>query len=256
MSDDAVTVAWIHDGEHVTYSFFWSLMRLMMWDSAHARRLPRGGFVVSKYVTGGIAASRRKLVRDWLASSASPWLMFIDTDMGFPPDGVERLVEVADPVERPVVGGLTFGQLTGEGDGWGGFRPQMWPVLLRWTDEGGVPGFQPWLDYPRDQVVRADATGAAFLLIHRSVFVRLRELHGGGDWSGWFDHLPSPREGADDLSEDFSFCFRLREAGIPLHVYTGVKTTHLKPNWLCEEGYLAARAAQSEPDLHPVGGSA
>ena len=41
----------------------------------------------------------------------------------------------------------------------------------------------------------------------------------------------------DDGGEDLSFCMRANALEIPVHVHTGVKTTHLKHLWLDERIY-------------------
>jgi hypothetical protein len=39
------------------------------------------------------------------------------------------------------------------------------------------------------------------------------------------------------MGEDLSFCLRAGAAGIPIHVHSGVRTTHFKPAWLGESDY-------------------
>jgi len=77
-------------------------------------------------------------------------------------------------------------------------------------------------------LVQSAATGSAFVLIHRSVFERIAEKHG----PTWYDRTP----GADGhlLGEDISFCVRAATVDVPIHVYTGVRTTHYKSRWLGE----------------------
>lgn len=243
MTEDAVTVAYVHDGQNVTYSWHVSLLQMLWHDSAHHQRIVRGGFAQIKYATGGIVRARNMIVRDFLATKTAGWLAWIDTDHGFAPDTIDRLIQSADPVERPVVGALTFGQAVGPSDGWGGWRPAVWPVLTRWVEDSpNGRGFLPWLDYPRDQVVQVAGTGSGLILIHRSVFERIAEAEG----PRWYSPLPTPSGNGEELSEDFSFCLRLRQLGIPLHVDTSVKTTHMKPTWLNEAEYLVGRAIEAE----------
>lgn len=237
----AVTVAYVHNGRSVTYSWHLSLTKLLMWDSHHHKRVVRGGFATIKAATDGVTGARNTAIRDFLAGSDAEWLWWVDTDMGFAPDTVDQLVQAADPVERPVVGGLTFAQQESGSDGMGGYRPAVWPVLLDWSDTPGDTGFLPRLDYPVNTLTRCAGTGSACILIHRTVFERLAKDKPEG-WFGWYSRLPSPKGNGDDLSEDLSFCLRLRQAGIPVHVHTGVRTTHMKPVWLNEEGYLAGRS--------------
>jgi cephalosporin hydroxylase len=243
---DAVTVAYVHDGFEVAYSWHMSFTKMLMWDSHHHQRVIRGKFATTKGGTDGLCQARNRIVRDWLAGSDAPWLFFVDTDMAFAPDTVDRLVQAADPVDRPVVGGLCLAHRYDVSDGMDGFRPSIWPVLMDWSQEPGNTGFLPRLDYPVDTVTPVAGTGAACILIHRSVFERLREKHDDPNWSRWYSRLPSPNDPNGDLSEDFSFCLRLREAGIPVHIDTAVKTTHMKRVWLAEDSYLDARTRVTE----------
>ena len=155
--------------------------------------------------------------------------MWVDTDMGFMPDSIDRLLDAADPVERPVVGGLAFMMCEVGPDGMAGMQVQPMPTLFQWANVQGVTGFQVVQDYPRDQLVNVAATGSAFVLIHRSAFERVAEQYGRSWYSPVFNESANMW-----ISEDLSFCTRLGALDIPVHVHTGVKTTHLKPLWLDE----------------------
>lgn len=152
-------------------------------------------------------------------------LLFIDSDMGWPTDAIERLLKV----DVPVIGALCFGIIQGPPDGCGGYETKPYPTVFDWND-----GYEIRWDYPRNQVVRVAATGAAFLLIRREVLAKVGP--------GWFDRL---EHDGDLLGEDLSFCHRLRELDIPVHVHTGIRTTHYKSIWVGEEQYIAHRAAQA-----------
>lgn len=152
-------------------------------------------------------------------------LLFVDSDMGWPTGAIEQLAAV----DLPVVGALCFGIIQGPPDGCGGFETKPYPTLFDWDD-----GYAIRWDYPRGQVVRVAATGAAFLLIRRDVLVKVA--------SNWFDRL---EVGGDLLGEDLSFCERLRELDIPVFVHTGVRTTHYKPIWVGEEQYIGSRLQQA-----------
>lgn len=163
-----------------------------------------------------------------LLNSDAGWLLFIDSDMGWPPDALDRLLDVADPIERPVVGALCFGFQQRDPDGMGGYDMKPFPTLFDFDGQFNIR----W-DYPRDTVTRVDATGCAFLLIHRDVLAKF-------DDGTWFDRA---RLGSELLGEDLSFCARAGEMGIPIHVHTGVRTSHYKSLWLTEGHYIAARIA-------------
>jgi GT2 family glycosyltransferase len=184
-----------------------------------------------------IAAVRNRVAKYLLDESEAEWLLFIDSDMGFEPDLADRLLEAADPATRPVVGALCFGMQRKEADGRGGWRTVPFPTIYNWrADSDGTAGFRIRWDYPDNTLIPVDATGAASLLVHRDVLAKLRA--GGGDT--WFDR--GANDTGDLLGEDMSFCARVRREGIPIHVHTGVKTTHQRTVWLGEDAYLDARA--------------
>ena len=172
---------------------------------------------------------RRNQAARALLDSSAEWLLFVDSDMGFAPDAVDRLLSVADPVDRPVVGGLCFGFQQRDPDGMGGYIMKPFPTIFDFADGS----FQIRWNYEREALIRVDATGCAFLLIHRDVLAKF-------DDGTWFDRA---RLGSELLGEDISFCARAGEMGIPIHVHTGVRTSHYKSLWLTEAHYIAARVA-------------
>lgn len=244
----AVAVAWVHRNQ-VDYSFFHSLMQLIGYDNEHEGRVWRGGFVAQRGGTGDLAAARNKGVRDFLADDKADWLMWVDTDMGFEPDTIDRLMEVADPTTRPIVGALCFAQREDEQDGVGGYRPITWPVVMDWNVVNDRAGWQIRWDYPRNTVTQVHGTGSACVLIHRSVFERIRDEY-GPEWCSWYTRVLNPTTG-ELVGEDLSFCLRVMRLEIPMFVHTGVQTTHLKPIWLSEVDYWRQRALTPEPEPQP-----
>ena len=145
-----------------------------------------------------------------------PYLLFIDTDMLWKPQHIERLVEF----DKDVVSGLCttrkqapsgrYHYCVYETDGTGRCRPM-----------GSTPKvpFRCW------------AVGAGFMLIRRSVIVRMWEekvKHGYP-----FDLMPhglSPDKSHIEsafLGEDISFCARLRKLGIDIWCHPDVKPKHI-----------------------------
>lgn len=229
---DSVCLAYVHSNE-VAHSWHLSVMEMLSWDVAHNQRIIRGGFLGMRCGTGGLVSARNETVARFLAGDAD-WLFWVDTDMGFTPDTVDRLLDAADPVERPVMGALCFAQQEYELDGMGGHRTRPSPTLFQWVKVGeDRQGFTAWRDYPRNQVVRVAGTGAACIIIHRSVLLAVAERFGPGNW---YSRMLNPSTG-QLLSEDLSFCARVVQCGLPVHVDTSVKTSHLKPIWLSEEDY-------------------
>lgn len=246
-TEAAVVVAYVHS-KHVTYSWHHSMVELIGWDMTNHGRIIRGGYIAMHCGTDGLVEARNKAVLEFLADGRAEWLWWVDTDMGFAPDTVDRLLAAADPQERPIVGGLCFSQREETADGAGGWRCQATPTLFDWTQIDEQQGFAVRWDYPQDTVTQCAGTGSACLLIHRSVFERIAEKFG----PVWYDRAPNPTTG-QLFSEDLSLCLRAGALGIPVYVHTGVKTTHMKNVWLAEEDYLAQRgkAREAEPAVTP-----
>lgn len=238
---NAVAVAYVHE-DTVHYSWHHSLTQLLDHDLANRARIWSGGFVAIRCGTDGLAQARNTAVREFLKDSTAQWLWWVDTDMGFAPETVDRLIEAADPTERPVMGGLCFANREVDNDGMGGRRGLAAPVIMHWTHDGDEAGFDTRWDYPPNTVIRCDGVGSACVLIHRSVFERVAEHFG----PNWYSRARNPSTN-EMISEDLSFCVRVNALDIPIHVHTGVKTTHAKTIWLAEEDYWRQRAVNAPP---------
>jgi GT2 family glycosyltransferase len=124
--------------------------------------------------------------------------LWIDDDMTFEPDAAKRLLEL----DLPIVGGLCFG------------RRSPYPPILLYKSTVEHQGYLYRYEYP-EGLVEVEATGAAFLLVKKEVFLRIHEKFKEGPWSnrGW--------------GEDVSFCERAREVGVKTVVDTRVKIGHV-----------------------------
>jgi glycosyltransferase involved in cell wall biosynthesis len=236
---DAVAVAYLHSND-VAYSWHFSWWQLFLADLGTYQRIRRGGIIAMECNSGQLVAGRNKAVQDFLDSDV-PWVLWLDTDMGFQPDLLEQLMAAADPTERPIVGALCFGQRQLGPDGMGGYHTMAVPTVYDWapvrtSDGQELEGFDIRWGYPQGALVRCSATGSAAILVHRSVYERIAEKYG----AEWYHRVPA-REGS--MGEDLSFCMRATALDIPVHVHTGVRTTHAKRIWLAEADYLAVGVA-------------
>lgn len=234
MSEGTVLLTYCHDGETVSHSWHQSMMSLAF--ASASRLMPTGGPLMVRTGTGGLVSSRNTAARKFLDEYDAEWLLILDTDMGFQPDLLERLIEAADPVERPVVGALCFSFRMGDPDGYGGYHVQPVPTIYGWYQdaEKGVAGFAAASSYQPDTLMRVNGTGSAAILIHRTALEKVRAAEGGDTW-----YDPIRYTDGRWVGEDLSFCYRLMTADIPLHVHTGIRTTHHKSLWVGESTYLA-----------------
>ncbi len=227
----AVTVAYLH-GEEVAHSWHASIIELIGYDLATNERVIRGGWQSMRPATGDLVGGRNEVVGKFLGDDRAEWLFWVDTDMGFAPDAIDRLVAAADPVERPVVGGLCFAYRETGPDGMGGQHAVPRPTIFDWRGAaaGKECGFVGRTQYPVNALVQCAGTGSACLLIHRTVLEKI-----GAQFGSWYDRLPDPQGRL--VSEDLSFCMRVGAVGVPVFVHTGVRTSHMKTIYVTEEHY-------------------
>lgn len=222
-----VVVAYPHKDEPGN-NFAQSLLQMALYD--RGRHI--GTIENVRCPTGDLVVARNTIMR-YLLESDFEWLFMVDDDMGFQVPALETLAAVADPVERPIVGGLCFSQRDMSRDGRNGYRWEARPTIFDWIKmPDGIERFAFRSHYPINGLMQCDATGAAFVLIHRSVGERIFNKFG----ETWFNRI----EHADgNMSEDLSFFKRwldvVGRGGCFVH--TGVKTNHLKPMWLAEADF-------------------
>lgn len=173
--------------------------------------------------------------RNWLAEHASgDWLFFCDCDHTFEPDLLAQMLPVLYTGKidgRPIeVVSCTYFQR----------HPPHRPLAYKWTDNGpgghGTFLICDTLEFDaKYDAVRVAAAGTGGMLIKMSVFERIRdELH-----EAPFDIVPIAEDialGADGeyrvqhgpaLSEDLSFCMRLKRLDIPIVLLTQLYMDHL-----------------------------
>jgi hypothetical protein len=238
----AVSVGFLHPG-HYSACFAESLKDLVFADAMGNQRIVAHDFgqIGKECGSAGIVDGRNKLAAVMCDESEAEWLFMVDSDMGFGADTVERLIAAADPVTRPVVGGLAFAHKTDGKASFFGVRYRTQPTIYRWHEDDDKVGVVPQFDYERDAMVECIATGGACVLIHRTILERIRDKYG----DVWFNPITHPK-GPTTFSEDLSFCLRVAGLGIPLWVHTGIKTTHDKGGvFLDEEFYDAQQAAKA-----------
>lgn len=230
-NDQTVCVAYPY-ATGMSSRFHHSLLFLLMADAHSRQRVTKFGFNSSG---ANITNARNEIVEGFLKDDAD-YLWFVDTDMVFDPDVLERLVAVAHPVDRPIVGALCFSLQKGMNA-----RPTIYTV----RDDGKI-GVR-W-DYPPDKVLEVDATGTGCLLIHRSVFEKMRGVHGDA-----YPYFQEASLGSLPVGEDITFCIRARALGFPIYVDTSVKVGHEKTFVVDESVYLAQRQARFvEPPQVPT----
>lgn len=251
---DSVFVGYCHRLE-VSARFHNSLAELLDYDRTGPRRIVGKCALLSG---PRIAEARCQIVDEFIRHQPeADWLLMLDSDMTFAETLVDDLLKNASPHAAPVVGGLCFGGVHGA---------RIFPTVYRsFNEDDGHVAIEPELDYPRDALVKVAATGAACLLIHRSVIGAMRRpgpkpgerfdpnVHGFGTLANgqpspypWFIEGLTTAKGVP-LGEDVAFARRLMHLGIPLYVDTSVKLGHCKEWVLSEDDFLTYRREVNRP---------
>lgn len=157
-----------------------------------------------------IADNRNRVVERFLETPCE-WLWFTDIDIEFDPGALDRLLAVADPVERPIVGALYFNQINDTPAG------TWWPV---WTQRVGESTTRVVTQIEIGKVYDLTVTGMGCTLIHRSVFEKLAAScpEPEDPWRFGFGHdLIRGDDGKlARAGEDATFCYRAVAAGFPV----------------------------------------
>ncbi len=221
---DRVVVAYIHPGQVSSY-FCESLTNLLMWDQATSRRIVG---CVNQWSSANISSARNSVNGQFLERGAD-WLLWIDADMSFEHTALDQLLASADATERPIVGGLCFGSSMGE----------LFPTIYYFTEVDGRVTTQRVRDYPQDQLVKCAATGAAFVLIHRSVLEAMRDHN----FNATFPWYQETELAGQPCGEDITFCMRAAICDFPTYVNTSVKVGHHKSTVLTHDMFQGQKEA-------------
>jgi hypothetical protein len=217
------------DGGTVDGAYAHSMVRAIAYTMQHPGLL--AGYL--RWAGGPlIAKARTEVVRHFLDKSDADWLIQIDSDMVFDPDYLVKLWQSGHQSESPIVAGHCYA-LTAER----GPTPTMWTTTN--DPESPVP-LVPFEGYPFDRLVPVEATGAAFLMVHRSVFEKLRQVLPDHPYP-WFEEAYWGRE---PVGEDLTFCLRARKAGFPIFVDTRLDVGHSKTVTVNRDWYRSWRKSR------------
>lgn len=228
-----VVLAYIHPGQVSSY-FMESMLTTYLTDVAASDRGVRKRRIVNvlqEWSSANVSDARNKVTARFLdirtpdGATVGDWLLWVDADMQWEPGAIDLLMESADPVNAPIVGGLCFGMSL----------DRLVPTIYQFMQTDDGPRVVRVGDYARDTVVQCAATGAAFILIHRSVLEKMREAK----FNDAFPFFQEVQLGSSPVGEDITFCIRAGQLGFPVHVDTRAKIGHHKSTLLTEARFDA-----------------
>lgn len=242
-SKETVAIAYCHPVDSVGADFHVSLLKLIVKDANSIGRVKLHLHLGSG---ANITNARNELVRQFLRHPMHvDWMFFVDADMTFEPDIIDRLVEVADPKERPIVGALCFALDRGEGS-----TQEIVPTIYGFAkpeNEDDQPQMVRYQSYPEDTLMPVAATGSAAILVHRTVYETI-EPKWESPWNWYQEWLFY----GEPIGEDVTFCLKAAQAGFPIYVHTGIATGHVKPFIMNQELFAKQFARTAPAPANPI----
>lgn len=163
------------------------------------------------------------------------WLMFIDDDMVWDADAVGRLVAARDEIDADIIGALCYRRSA----------PHQPTLFMREAPTGG--GYN-YLEDWEPGIIEVDATGMAFVIIHKRVFERIadtpmppyevRKVLGPSDFFRW----------GGPLGEDLRFCQDAKEVDCRIFVDTRIEVGHMAEVEIRRKHYLMETLSR-DPEL-------
>lgn len=171
------------------------------------------------------------------------WLLFIDDDMVWQPDQLSRLIKTRDEHDFDMLGAVCFRRATP-------YHPTMY---MRETPVSGKFNFLE--NWPEDTAVEVDATGLAFVVVHKRVFERIVAYY--EDQPGWtmppFEERmkmapPNFFRWNGGFGEDLQFCIDAKMSGSRIFVDTSIEIKHVGEVQIGKNHYLSEIAQRSPED--------
>jgi len=182
-----------------------------------------------------IARQRQTVIEYWYEKSKSDWLLWVDSDVVISPEKFKLLWDNKDAVERPLVTGVYFTTDNPE-------EPLMipMPTVFSFTNKGdGSFGLTRMHPLPKNQLIKVDAAGFGFILMHRSVVEKVKAVAPDGQM------FMEMGRGTKFIGEDIFFFALCDTAEVSLYCHTGATVPHMK-RFSFDEHYYAAFFAGEE----------
>lgn len=175
-----------------------------------------------------IARQRETVINYWFDKTDTEWLLWVDSDVVISPEKFKLLWDNKDAKERPIVTGVYFTTDTPE-------EPLMipMPTIYEFGEADNTIGIKRIHPMPENKLIKIGAAGMGFVLMHRSIVERIREV---------LPDAPLFAEvgtGNGFMGEDIYFYAVCDKAEIPVYCHTGAVAPHMKRFSLDEHYYKA-----------------
>lgn len=162
-----------------------------------------------------IARQRQAAIEMW-GKVGTDWALWVDSDIVLTKEHLKTLWDTADKIARPIVCGVYFISKEMESS-------LMKPMPCVFNETGNEYEINYLHPLPLNQIVKIDNAGMGLVLMHKSVLTKLNEKFPDNFLFG-----ENNEKGEKFIGEDISFFRKVKAAGIPVHVHTGVTAQHIK----------------------------
>jgi glycosyltransferase involved in cell wall biosynthesis len=185
-----------------------------------------------------IARQRQTVIDYWYDKSKSDWLLWVDSDIVISPEKFRLLWDNKDAKERPLISGVYFTTDNPE-------EPLMipMPTVYSFTNKGdGTFGLSRIHPLPENKIIKADAAGFGFILMHRSIVEKVKAVAPDGQM------FMEMGRGTKFIGEDIFFFMLCDKAEVPLYCHTGALAPHMK-RFSFDEHYYNAFFGKPKEEL-------
>lgn len=169
-----------------------------------------------EFLPGNLVYVARDILAAQAVQAEADYVLWLDSDMVFPPDLLRRLWEHRD---KGIISGLYFRRGAP-------FNPVIYKTVnIRNTVDD--PESENYDDYPKDTLFPVAAAGFGGLLMKTSILAECFEKYGT-----CFEPIHS-------LGEDVSFCYRAKELGYTTYCHSGIQLGHRYMSVSNEDTFLA-----------------
>lgn len=173
--------------------------------------------VIPYFVNGSLVYDARNSIVQKSIECKADYVMFIDDDIVFPIDGIDKLIAH----NKDIVSGLYFGRREGRNEPIAYKRLYPYNIFRKGAKIDIID------DVDTFQEVRG--VGMGFCLIKTDV---LRKI---------LKHYPTPFEPMKCMGEDLSFCYRARRLGYKVYVDPSIQLGHCGMKVYGAQDYLQNR---------------
>jgi hypothetical protein len=207
---DSVAIVWCDNGM-VDGKFMQGVTDVMLKSGVE--------FATSLRSQGNQIARQRQTVIDyWYDKTDYEWLLWVDSDVVISPEKFKLLWDNKDAEKRPLITGVYFTTDNPE-------EPLMipMPTVFSFVNGGdGNLGLTRVHPLPVNELIKVDAAGMGFVLMHRSIVPKVREV------SPENQLFMEMGRGTKFIGEDIFFFALCDKAEVPLYCHTGALAPHMK----------------------------